>query len=100
MGMSAAMWEGFANELGLHAFLLPRGDGGSEQGEERSEAARRVHAQVRQTMEGCNPLPKKLQPCASEAAKPPTGAVLARYARTPSDKPVSIAYRVVTPLTG
>ena len=68
MGMSAAMWEGFADELGLHAFLLPRGEGGSEQGEERSEAARRVHAQVRQTMEGCNPLPKRLQPCASEAA--------------------------------
>ena len=85
MGMSAAMWEGFANELGLHAFLLPRGDGGSEQGEERSEAARRVHAQVRQTMEGCNPLPKKLQPCASEAAKPPhrccIGAICAHTER-------------------
>lgn len=64
MGMSAAMWEGFAHEVGLHAFLPPRGEGGSEQEEEQSAPARRVHAQVRQTMEGCNPVPQKLQPCA------------------------------------
>ena len=71
-GMSAAMWEGFAHEVGLHALLPPRaeGEGGSAQGEEQSEAARRVHAQVRHTMGGCNPVPQRLQPCASGSCNP------------------------------
>ena len=109
-GMSAAMWEGFAHEVGLHALLPPRaeGEGGSAQGEEQSEAARRVHAQVRQTIGGCNPVPQRLQPCASGSCnpcdrngKPPyTGAVLARYARTPRGEPLSIADRAVAPLSG
>ena len=77
------MWEGFAHEVGLHALLPARaeGEGGSAQGEEQSEAARRVHAQVRHTMGGYNPVPQRLQPCASGSCNPWQAALQVLYWR-------------------